>query len=83
VVVTGGGFADNTNVQLATCDTASDQIFDAFPTSNGYYAFRRLNSATMTYGCLDVYGGVTATGDSVNVDQWTCNYATNEQWLPQ
>lgn len=82
VDVDGGGFADNTNVQLYGCNGTTAQIFEAFPTSDGYFAFRRFDKGANRHTCLDVYGGDGATADRVRVTQWSCTYNANQQWLP-
>ncbi|MEU2451162.1 RICIN domain-containing protein [Streptomyces sp. NPDC012765] len=45
---------------------------------NGKYNIRAVHSGK----CLDVEGGTGATGDGVNVHQWSClgSGQTNQQW---
>jgi hypothetical protein len=78
-----GATGDGANVQQWTClgPAQTNQRWYLTTTGNGTYSIRAVHSNK----CLDVAGGTGATGDGINVQQWTClgPAQTNQRWYFQ
>ncbi|MET9600874.1 RICIN domain-containing protein [Streptomyces sp. NPDC006459] len=75
-----GATGDGVNVQQWSClgSGQTNQRWYLDHLGNGKYNIRAVHSGK----CLDVEGGTGATGDGVNVFQWSClgSGQTNQQW---
>jgi hypothetical protein len=79
----GGGTENYTQIQQATCDGSSKQLWTvrAKP-SGGRYEIINVNANR----CLDVIGGPTATLEGTLTELWDCTGEANQSWaltLPQ
>ena len=72
VNVAGGGVADGTNIEQATCNGTSAQRFDVLETSTGIYKLL----AVVSGKAMDVSG--SSPNDGANVQAWSDN-GTNAQ----
>ncbi len=74
--VHGSGTTDGTNVKQYTDNSTDAQRWSITDIGSGYYKV----ISKVSGKALDVNGGPTATGDGVNVQQWTYGGGTNQQW---
>jgi hypothetical protein len=58
-------------------------LFAILGTSNAFATTTTTIVAQNSGKCLDVRGGVTATGDGVPIEQWTCSGQANQAWALQ
>jgi peptidoglycan/xylan/chitin deacetylase (PgdA/CDA1 family)/endo-1,4-beta-D-glucanase Y len=78
--VAGASMSDGALVQqhgTDDCSTATtDEKFKVYSKGSGQYQFQAVHSGK----CVDVQGGVTATGNSVPIDQATCTENNNQRF---
>ncbi|MED5620931.1 RICIN domain-containing protein [Ideonella sp. BN130291] len=73
----GGGTANETKLEQASCNGSAQQLWTVRPkASGGRYEIVHLNAGR----CLDVTGGPAATADGVVTELWDCTGEANQSW---
>lgn len=75
---TGSGTGNGTALDQQTCGSLPDQIWQFWPTSNGYYAAFNGNATSLVW---DDTNGSLNNGNLIQLWSWANN--SNQQWLPQ
>ncbi len=78
--VYGGGTSNGTAVDQYTCSHGSNQLWEVSKYNNIAGGQYELLPENATADCLDVYGGGTGNGSTLDI--YSCSGGSNQLWYP-